>query len=230
MPEIRLYTQAFNPYSEKVARALALKKLPFRREVSDQPSDIKRWSPVTQRLPVLEIDGDRVHDSDRILLWLDARFPDPPLRSSEPKTAAAQERLASWSDSSFSWYWDRWRAARFPRPGDEQPASPNLLARVARSIGRSLGADEVVTRAELREAEILEELAHRLDDLVGFLGDRPFFYADQPSVADLSVYGMLRVLEDGPMTNSAAMVNSHQTLTAYIKRMDALTRATDEFE
>jgi glutathione S-transferase len=223
VPEIRLYTQAFNPYSEKVARALAFKKLPFRREVSDQPDDIKRWSPITQRLPVLEIDGDRVHDSDRILRWLDERFPEPPLRSADPKTAASQERLASWSDTSFLWYWDRWRTARYPLPGDEQPAPENLLARVARSIGRSLGAGEVVTRAELREAEVLEELGHRLDDLVGFLGDRHFFYADQPSVADLSVYGMLLVLETGPMTNSATMVRKHSSLTAYMERMQKLT-------
>ena len=172
---------------------------------------------------MLEIDGDRVHDSDRILLWLDERFPEPPLRSADAKTAAAQERLASWSDSSFLWYWDRWRAARYPRPGDEQPAGPNLLARVARSIGRSLGTDEVVTRAELREAEILEELAHRMDDVLGFLGDRLFFYADQPSVADLSVYGMLRIIENGPMTNSAALLRARKPLTAYMKRMAALT-------
>lgn len=223
MPEIRLYTQSINPYAEKVARALALKKLPFKREISDQPDDVKRWSPITQRLPVLEIDGDRVHDSDRILLWLDERFPEPPLRSADAATAAAQEQLASWSDSSFSWYWDRWRAARYPLPGDEQPANPNLLARVARSIGRSLGANEVMTRAELREAEIVDELAHRLDDVVGFLGDRPFFYSDQPSVADLSVYGMLRIMENGPMTNSATMLRAHKPLLAYMKRMAALT-------
>jgi len=223
VPEIRLYTQTINPYSEKVALALALKKLPFKREVSDQPDDVKRWSPITQRLPVLEIDGDRVHDSDRILLWLDERFPEPPLRSADPSTAAAQERLASWSHSSFLWYWDRWRAARYPLPGDEKPASPNVLARVARSIGRSLGADEGMTRAELREAEIVDELGHRLDDLVGFLGDRPFFYADQPSVADLSVYAMLRIMESGPMTHSAAMLHSRKPLRSYLKRMESLT-------
>ena len=61
------------------------------------------------------------------------------------------------------------------------------------------------------------------DDLVGFLGDRPFFYADQPSVADLSVYAMLRIMETGPMTNSATMVRSREPLTAYMKRMEALT-------
>ena len=49
----------------------------------------------------------------------------------------------------------------YPRPGDEQPANPNLLARVARSIGRSLGGDEVVTRAELRE-EYQEHYFHSL--------------------------------------------------------------------
>ena len=120
-PVVRLYTQSMNPYTEKVAAALALKQLPFERVVSDEPEDVKRWSPITRMLPVLEIDGRRKPESNAIVQWLDELFPEPPLYSRDPRTAEAQRNLASWSDDSFLWYWNRWRSARYPQPGDQAP-------------------------------------------------------------------------------------------------------------
>ena len=122
MPKIRIYTQSINPFTAKVELALALKGLPYEREVSDDPDDLKRWSPVTRQLPVADIDGERIHDSGAIVRELETRFPASPLLATDPKTARAQERLAEWSDSFLLFYWNRWREARYPRPGDEMPA------------------------------------------------------------------------------------------------------------
>jgi len=223
MAVVRLYTQRRNPFSEKVARALALKRLPFERIVSDAPEDIRRWSPVTHRLPVLEIDGKRRHESARILDWLDELYPDPPLVARDAKVAEAQRRLAEWSDTSFLWYWDRWRMARFPLPGDEKPADPGLLSRLRSGIGRGLGrGGRSLTRLELRELEVVEGIAKRLDDLVGFLGSRPYFHAEAPSVADLSVYGMLLLLRNGPIPGAPELIADRPPLLAYMARMDAI--------
>ena len=74
MPKLRLFTQAMNPFSAKVELTLALKGLPYDKEVSSDPADIKRWSPVTGLLPVLEIDGTRIPDSTAILAALDERL------------------------------------------------------------------------------------------------------------------------------------------------------------
>jgi len=109
MPTIRLYTQDLNPFTAKVELALALKGLPYERVVSSDPADIKRWSPVTGLLPVIEIDGTRIADATVILRAIDLRVPEPRLLSSDPKTARDQQRLAEWSDSSFLFYWNRWR-------------------------------------------------------------------------------------------------------------------------
>ena len=226
MTTIRLYTQSVNPFTTKVELGLALKGLAYQRVSSDDPDDLKRWSPVTQRLPVIEIDGRRTADSAAILSQIEERFPEPPLLAADPKTARAQEQLAQWSDTSFLWYWDRWRAARFPRPGDEQPASdPSLLAKLRDGIARAFSeAGRVMSRAQLREAEVLNGVAARLDDLGAFLGDRPFFYADEPSLADISAYGMLRILDDGPMTGAADLIAARPDLVDYMKRMQARTR------
>lgn len=222
-PRIRLYTHKINPYAEKVARALAIKKLPFERVESDNPDDVAYWNPVTKQLPVLEIDGERRHDSAAILRWLDERYPEPPLLSRDPSTAAAQERMAEWSDASFVYYWNRWRAARFPLPGDEQPADPGPLRSLSNAVHRAFGRSEGLSRADLREAQVVQELANRLDDLVGMLGDRDFLHGDQPSVADLSVFGMLAVVRDSPMTGGGRALTERPTLVRYIERMEKAT-------
>ncbi len=217
---IRLYTQSRNPYSERVAAALALKGLAFERVVSDDPADVKRWSPIARTLPVLEIDGRRKADSGVILDWLEELVPEPPLLSSVPKTAEAQRRLAEWSNDSFTFYWNRWRTARYPQPGDDQPVDDSLMARVIGHVGRRFGR-KPTTRAEARELEIVAGLFDRMTDLEGFLGDRPFFHADEPSIADISVYATLRVLRDGPIPGCAEALAERPALAAFVDRMEA---------
>ena len=224
MPRIRLYTQSINPFTTKVELGLALKRLDYEREVSNDADDVKRWSPVTQKLPVIVIDDRRIHDSGEILDALDEMFPEPPLLSRDVKVARAQQRLAEWADSSFLFYWDRWREARFPRPGDEQPAEdPSLLGKLRGGIARTFGADDGISRSALREAEVVNGIANRLSDLSGFLGNRDFFYSDDPSRADVSVYGMLRILYGGPMQGIGEEILSRPDLVDYMKRMESRT-------
>lgn len=217
-PTVRLYTQSLNPFAEKVAAALALKRIPFERIVSDEPEDLQRWSPIARMLPVLEIDGRRKSDSQKIVRWLDELYPEPPLYSRDPRVAEAQLNLAEWSDNSFSWYWNRWRTARYPQPGDESPIEDSLLTRIKEKIGRTFGHTPR-SRADLRELEIIDELQDRMDDLVGFLRDRPFFHADEPSIADLSVYSMLLILRDGPIPDCAEAIAERPTLAAFLDRI-----------
>jgi glutathione S-transferase len=222
--DIRLYSHRMNPFTQKVAVGLDIKGLDYELVVSDNPDDIKRWSPVTGQLPVLEMDGKRLADSSAILRWLEEVHPEPRLWSRDPKTARLQEQMMEWSEASLLFYWDRWRAARYPQPGDDQPANPSLLAKLRRRIESSFGSqDRAPNRVELRELEVLDELAKRLDDLVIMLGQRRFFHADEPSIADVSVFGMLRIIRDGPMLNGAAMIERRPTLADYTARMDAIS-------
>lgn len=219
-PVIRLYTQTVNPFSEKVAAALALKALPFERVVSDDPDDVARWSPIARTLPVLEIDGRRRADSMAIIRWIDELAPEPPLYSADPRTAVAQKSLAQWADDSFLWYWNRWRAARYPRPGDEEPVTDSLLGRLRRRVGRPFGRGPA-SRAEQRELEVIDELEDRIADLVGFLGTRPYFHADAPSIADLSIYSFLVVLQQGAIPGCAEAIAERPSLIAFVERMRA---------
>jgi glutathione S-transferase len=225
-PNIRLFTQSMNPFSEKIAAALALKALPYERIISDDPEDLARWSPIARTLPVLEIDGRRKVDSAEIIEWIDALFPDPPLYSADPRTAEAQRNLADWSDNSFLWYWNRWRAARYPQPGDDEPVDDSILSRIRDHLARHFGRTPQ-TRADARELEIIQELEGRMNDLVGFLGSRPFFHADEASAADLSVYSMLRVLRDGPIPHCAEAIEERPTLAAFLDRIEGRIKSLE---
>lgn len=228
-PRIRLITQERNPFSEKVARALALKKLPFERVLVEEPEEIRRYNPETGELPVLEIDGDRRADSGAILYWIDEIHPDPPLLSPDSKAAEAQRSLAAWSDSSFAFYWNRWRASQENVPEDGPPLDPGFLDRMRSSVGRSLGLGNRPSRSDALGMQVIAGIERRLDDLVVLLGDRAYFHADQPSMADLAVFGMLLLIRYGPIPGSPEMLAARPSLVAYVERLEAATGGASEY-
>lgn len=225
MPHVKLYSQPLNPFTEKVACALALKRVEYQRlDVSDS-DEIKRLSPQKQTLPVLEVEGKRVADSSDILLWLEALYPTPSLYAADPKTRHQQESLAEWSDTSFAFYWNRWLTAVAEHESKRNATGAGLLSRIHQRVGERMGLEQDDALHSLPVVRnIMEELGHRMDDLVGFLGNRRYFFADQLSVADLAVFGMLLVVRDGPMPRSIALLAERPTLAAHTARLTKLTQ------
>jgi glutathione S-transferase len=228
MPEISLYGSRISPFVEKVARALALKKLEFRQVDLKSPGDLKRWNPVTRKMPVLEFDGERVYDSTFILRRLDEIQPDPPLFSDDPSVAAAQRMLEDWSDESLYWYV---MALRWSRKNETAtirqilPTVPALLRPLAGMIvSRQIGSmPRVQGLGRLPEDVLVREAGLRLDDLVAQLGPRPFFFADRVSAADLAVYGELRTALSGPTPEFDALISERPALADHMKRVEDCT-------
>ena len=50
-----------------------------------------------------------------------------------------------------------------------------------------------------------------------------YFHGDRPSLADLSVYGMLRVMRAGPMAGAEDLVRRHDRILGFLERMDHAT-------
>jgi glutathione S-transferase len=216
MTRITLYGPREAPFVLKVELALALKKLEYTHEVPRGPDDYWRWNPETGLLPVLDVQGTRVHDSSAILDYLDQRFPEPPLLSSDPKVASSQRNLESWTEQTFLFYWTSHLRAMVR--ADEGPAGeaspPRAGSRSRRSRRRrapALSLDEGLGK----------EFGQRLDDLVNFLGRRPFFYSDQVSRADLAVYSFLHNIPGtaGPVV--AAAVEARRPLVELMARVEA---------
>jgi glutathione S-transferase len=63
------------------------------------------------------------------------------------------------------------------------------------------------------------EFERRVADLVTMLGDRDFFYADQLSRADLSVFAALFGMYTNRYPGGRALLGRHPTLVAFCDRV-----------
>ena len=77
----------------------------------------------------------------------------------------------------------------------------------------------------LEEEGLGKEFGQRLDDLVNFLGRRPFFYSDQVSRADLAVYAFLHNMPTAAGPVVVAAVESRQALMDLMERVEAAVRS-----
>ncbi len=238
---ITLYGPRASPFTEKVVRGLALKKLEFVLVEPESAEDYRRWNPATGTLPLINLDGERVHDSTAILLRVNEILPEPPLLSGNPRTAENQLRLAHWVDETFFWYWDRWmrRSGASPLVGPFRAFAGESLAEAERRVrnaepprptGVSLQswvAARVRGRLESErwseEERLVHEACHRVDDLARLLALRPFFFADRVSIADLAAYAMLRSLALDSIPGTRRHLERHPALLGFMKRVEQET-------
>jgi glutathione S-transferase len=230
-PKIVVYGPSRSPFIRKVVLGLAYKG--FREPELVEPTgpdDFRRWNPETGMLPVMDFDGTRIPDSGGILDWLDKRVPDPPLVARDAWIGRQQRRLESWIGETFYYYWVRWLREAIVEGSPAQPEDP-------RSPGPGLVGHGELARLGIlgRVAEILErggqargaglgpEFQRRLDDLAGFLGDRPYFYADAPSRADLTAAAFLESLENGAVPGGQRQLSARPPLVALLQRVRSAT-------
>jgi glutathione S-transferase len=221
---ITLYGPRRSPYTEKIVRGLALKKLDYTLVEPASLEDYRRFNPVTGKLPAIDIDGELVPDSTAILLRLDQLYPEPPLVSEDPRTAEKQLALVHWVDETFLWYWDRW----VRRPGHAAPEGPfvmlageSLAEAERRGQAGAPGDPDAERSAEARR--LVGELSHRVADLARLLGPRPFFYADRIGIADLAAYAMLKSLAEDSVTGTRRHLERQPTLLAFMRRVEQET-------
>jgi glutathione S-transferase len=221
---IVLYGPAQAPYTEKVRRALLYKGVDFEFEQPRSEEDYKRWSPKTGQLPVLDLDGEQVPDSTAILYRLDEVFPHPPLLSSDPTVASQQRQLLDWADESFLWHYMRYHrlvenAVSLPTTETTRQVAPREEGFLRRFIAwfRAGGT------WEQPHTGLLRDLGQRMDDLTRFLGSRPYFYAQQISIADLGVYAMLHVMRNDSIPGSAQLLAERPALVDFMQRVEDAT-------
>jgi glutathione S-transferase len=231
-PKIVVYGPSRSPFIRKVVLGLAFKG--FREPELLEPTgpeDFRRWNPETGMLPVMDFDGVRVPDSSGILDWLDKRVPDPPLVARDAWIARQQRRLESWIGETFYYYWVRWLREAIvessPTPV-EDPRAPRSAGLVQQGELARLGIlgriAEILERGgQARGAGLGPEFQRRLDDLAGFLGDRPYFYADAPSRADLTAAAFLESLENGAVPGGQRNLSDRPPLVALLERVRAAT-------
>ena len=225
---VTVFGSRLSPFVEKVVRGLQLKGVGFELVEPKGPGDMKKWNPQTRKMPVVEFDGEKVWDSTFILRRLDRLVPKPPLFADDPVAAANQRQLEDWADESLYWYvmafhWTPKNAATVANrnlsmlPAFLRPLVVPLMRRQMTGMVKAQGM------GRLPEETLGQEFGARLDDLLRMLGERPFFYDERPSVADLAVFGQLHAAGSGAVPETHRALHERPRLVDYMKRVEQAT-------
>jgi glutathione S-transferase len=127
---IYLYRADFSTNCERVSLALAHKGLEAESVVIDY-EDRSQVEEVSGQglVPVIDDDGEVIHDSLRILRYLEERYPDPPLFPADPTRRAEV-------DVFLEWFSGAWKSA--PDAIEHEHADPQLVEKEAARMRASL--------------------------------------------------------------------------------------------
>lgn len=195
---ITLHQWEISPFCGKVRRILEAKGL--RYQVINynglQAAKAARLTPIG-KLPVLDIDGERIADSRLIAQELERRFPQPPLMPATPAEQAQVQVYQDWADESLYWYelhfrihhdaaWSRMLdALSAGRPAWERA----VLGMVMRPRLRSALKAQGLGRATPQQVETRFWLL--MSQLDALLADRQWLVGERKSLADIAVGSQL---------------------------------------
>jgi glutathione S-transferase len=223
-PRILVYGPPRAPFNAKVLLALGVKRLDCKVVELSGSAEFRKVNPETGMVPVMDYDDRRIHDSARILDWIDEQHPEPPLVARDPRVARSQRGLEAWIGETFYFYWLRWLRVQLAAEvaGADAGASegpPGELARMGVLDRVRAAVSDGSFPAGLSGTGFSPEFSRRLDDLVGFLGERPYLYAERVSRADLTAVAFLRTLEWGWVPGGPDLLRARPSLGALMQRV-----------
>jgi glutathione S-transferase len=228
--KVTLYGLRISPFVEKVIRGIQYKGLHWEIQAPSVPKGMSKWNPGTRKMPVADIAGERVFDSTFILRRVEELMPNPPLISPDPMIAARQRHMEDWSDESLYWNvmalrWSPSNGIASAKRVVDAIAAPALLRPLMSSIMRRTVSRQVAAQGagRLSQAILAREFGGKLEDLVGVLGDRAYFFGDTPSVADVALFGQLTFADVGVSPETRDEVQKRPPLVEYMKRVAQAT-------
>jgi glutathione S-transferase len=190
---MKLISATPSPYARKVRIALAEKAIPFQLETEvpwDSTTNTPKYNPL-EKLPVLILDsGKAVYESDYILEYLEAKFPNPPLLPADIDQRLDARQIEVLCDGVC----DAFVLLFFERHRDPAHQSQPWMDRQLRKIDGGVAA------------------------LARLAGDREFVVADRFTLADIALGTLTRYLS--VRWPDYAWRDRHPTLAAYSDRME----------
>lgn len=198
MPQIVLHQWEMSPFCNKTRRCLSYKGLTY--QTVDYNGLLARkaasLSPVG-KLPVLDYDGERIQDSNRIAEFLDRRYPDKPLYPKDPQVLATARIWDDWASQSLYFYEIYFRMldpVSLERGLDlivkGRPRWERAVLKLVfkRRYPRKLREQGL---ARLPPQEVEAQFFSLMADLDTLLSQRRFLAGDALSIADLGVLAQL---------------------------------------
>ena len=215
MSEIIVHHYPQSPVSEKIRKAMGLKKLSWRSVEQNRFPDRPELFAMTggyRRLPVLQIGADLYCDTQCIFRELERRFPSPSLFPNGEK--GLPFALSRWTDNSL---FDLAMRASFA------PVAAALPAALVQDRARLyLGPHGDFEREIADMPHTLTQLRTQLGWLEEALsGDRPFLFGAHPGMGDLLAWFIVWFIR-GKNERTDQLLQECPALQAWAVRMDGV--------
>lgn len=209
MAELILHHYELSPFSEKIRRILAYKKIPW--HAVDQPIMAPKpdLTPLTggyRRIPVMQIGADIFCDTALIAREIEARFAQP--ETIPAADAGAIALIEDWADHRLFMH-----------------AVPPTLVGIVDALPPGFLDDRAeMTPAFQKQAifdaapHALGQLRHALDHLAGQLAQRDFLIGSSFTLADAACFHCARFILNNP--DLGGEVSSRPKLAAWLQRID----------
>jgi glutathione S-transferase len=192
-------------YNEKARWALDYKGIPHRRR-APMPGVLHPLVALAKTrkplLPILDIDGESIGDSTRIIATLERRYPEPPLYPADPDERRRALELEDFFDEQVAPYMRRLLFWELSRDGERAAKGLRALGAPV-PPGRLAGPTvAVVARRYGGNAKAMEDArAHAVagfERVVAETGPSGYLVGDAFSVADLTAASILFHLAEPP--------------------------------
>ncbi|MDP3937162.1 MAG: glutathione S-transferase family protein [Deltaproteobacteria bacterium] len=213
MPEIILHQYKASPFSEKIRRILAFKKMPWRSVEAAMMNPKPMLTPLTggyRRIPVMQIGADIYCDSSLIARSLERLQPEPTIF---PDGREGEITLFSlWADRHLFF-----------------SAVPVAMIAAADFLPAEFKADREAMSSQMNFEKLRKALPGARDQLRGFydlfarqLEGRPFLMGESFSLADAAVYTTVWFLRSIP--EAKALIESQPRLGEWFERCKGFGR------
>jgi glutathione S-transferase len=179
MNEIVVYWIPGSPFARSVQMCLEEKGVTYRLEAlspGTMRGDDHRKRHAFGRVPVVEHGDYRIYETQAILRYFDAVFPDPALQPGEPRALGRMNQVIGINDCYF-----------FPKV-----AAAIVFNRIVGPVLMGLKPNEAAIAEALPMAQIC------IDELGQLLGSQPFLAGDRLSIADLMLAPQLDFFQATP--------------------------------
>lgn len=230
MQPVTLYQFALCPFSHKVKAAMDVKGIPY-TEVEVNPMTRKELPPMPEsarrKVPVIEVNGERVLDSTHILGYLEEAYSEAlSLTPADPEARAKSDLIEEWVDDDLAYVlpaviYGKWRdavrAARVVAKTSNFGPVQNAIVRAGGSLIMHQVAKRIVKKRGGGSPQAM--LDAEMDKFEEWLGDREYLCGEEPSIADVASQGCLTCVQDFPAFDA---VMQRPRVAAWYQRIQKL--------
>ncbi|MCY1269216.1 Protein LigF [compost metagenome] len=225
---ITLYQFQSSPLCEKVRRILAYKGLAYKiHEVDRMATEaLKPISPFG-KFPAIDDNGTAVCDSTDIAHYLESRYPERPLISTDPEQAAQIHIIEDWADESLYFYEITMRLSWEHNARNTikslMPTLPKHLSEEQALLMVLKGSQQLVAAQGLgrkTQTQVVQDMKRHFRAIAGLLSRSLWLVGDSLTLADIAVLAQLNCLLYAQ--EAVEELKAYPQIAAWAARVDAI--------